>query len=190
MLETRTEIPMDMEPVQQVLDAAQYAAVKHAGQKRKGEAAEPYINHLIEVAHLVSAAHVEPDPNVVVAAFLHDVIEDAGVTASELKERFGPDVTSPVLDVTDDKSLPKQERKRLQVEHAPKLSVRAQTIKLADKISNLRSILSSPPANWDYERKKRYFEWAKQVVDGLPAPNPILKAEFEKTYQRFNEIQP
>jgi guanosine-3',5'-bis(diphosphate) 3'-pyrophosphohydrolase len=94
-----------------------------------------------------------------------------------------------VLEVTDDKSLPKDERKRLQIEHAPKLSVRAQTIKLADKISNLRSILSSPPPDWDYERKREYFEWGKRVVDGLTAPDPILQAEFEKTYQRFGEIR-
>ena len=79
---------------------------------------------------------------------------------------------------------------KLQIEHAPKLSVRAQIVKLADKISNLRGILSSPPADWDYERKKQYFEWGKQVVDALTAPNPILKAEFERTYKRFHEVQP
>ena len=176
-----------MEPVQQVLDAAHFAAEKHANQKRKG--GEPFINHLIEVAHLVSTALSEPDANLVVAAFLHDTIEDAGVTAAELTERFGQDVTSLVLEVTDDKSLAPEVRKRLQIEHAPKLSVRAQVIKLADKISNLRSILSSPPPDWDYERKKQYFEWGRRVADGLSAPNPILKAEFEKTYQRFGEVR-
>ena len=107
-----------------------------------------------------------------------------------MRERFGQDVTNLVLEMTDDKSLPKDERKRLQIEHAPRLSVRAQTIKFADKISNLRSILSSPPPNWDYLRKKEYFEWGKRVVDGLTAPNLILKAEFEKTYQRFGEVRP
>jgi guanosine-3',5'-bis(diphosphate) 3'-pyrophosphohydrolase len=92
--------------------------------------------------------------------------------------------------MTDDKALPKQERKQLQVEHASKLSVRAQTIKLADKISNLRSILSSPPPDWSLDRKREYFDWSKRVVDGLTAPNPILKAEFESMSQRFNEVQP
>lgn len=173
--------------IETILSAARYAAEKHANQKRKG--GEPFINHLIEVAHFVSAALPESDANLIVAALLHDAIEDAGVTAAELTERFGRDVTGLVLEVTDDKSLPAEERKRLQIEHAPKLSVRAQTIKLADKISNLRSIISSPPANWDYERKKQYFEWGKRVVDGLSAPNPILKAEFEETYQRFGEVQ-
>ena len=105
-------------------------------------------------------------------------------------ERFGHDVAALVVEMTDDKSLPKAERKRLQIEHAPKISERAQIVKLADKISNLRSILSSPPADWDYERKRQYFAWGKRVVDALSAPNPTLKAEFERTYNRFEEVQP
>ena len=179
-----------METVQLVLDAALFAAEKHANQKRKGAAGEPYINHLLEVAQLVSMAITEPDTNLLMAALLHDVIEDTATTRVELIERLGQDVTALVLEVTDDKSLPKAERKRLQIEHAPKLSVRAQTIKLADKISNLRSILSSPPADWDYDRKRQYFEWGKRVVDALSQPNQVLKAEFERTYQRFGDVQP
>ena len=119
--------------------------------------------------------------DLVIAALLHDTIEDAGVTEEELAERFGADVAHLVAEITDDKSLPKQERKRLQIVNAPKKSVRAQTIKLADKISNLRAILSSPPIEWTDQRKTEYFDWARQVVDGLSAPNPVLKAEFEKT---------
>jgi|SRR5579862_6365560 len=176
-----------MSALQDVLAAAHYAAEKHADHRRKG--GEPYVNHLVEVAYLVSTALSEPDANLVIAAFLHDTIEDTGVTAAELTERFGQDVTDLVLEVTDDKSLAPEVRKRLQVEHAPKLSIRAQTIKLADKISNLRSILSSPPPDWSYERKKQYFEWGKQVIDGLSASNATLKKEFEKTYQRFGEVR-
>ena len=178
-----------METVQLVLDAALFAAEKHANQKRKGAAGEPYINHLLEVAQLVSMAITEPDTNLLMAALLHDVIEDTATTRVELIERLGQDVTALVLEVTDDKSLPKAERKRLQIEHAPKLSVRAQTIKLADKISNLRSILSSPPADWDYDRKRQYFEWGKRVVDALSQPNQVLKAEFERTHRLFEEVQ-
>ncbi len=171
-----------------ILAAAQFAAEKHANQRRKGRAAEPYINHLIEVAHLVSGALSEPDANLVMAAFLHDTVEDVGVTVDELRERFGADVAGLVLEVTDDKSLPKDERKRLQVEHAPHKSVRAGTIKIADKISNLRSMLNSPPADWGPERIRDYFAWAKKVVDGLPQPNPILKAEFDLTVKRFENL--
>jgi guanosine-3',5'-bis(diphosphate) 3'-pyrophosphohydrolase len=176
-------------PIEAILSAAHFAAQKHTNQKRKGEAAEPYVNHLIEVAYLVSTASPEADSNTVIAALLHDTVEDVGVTAAELTERFGPDVASLVLEVTDDKSLDPAERKRLQVERAPKLSVRAGTIKLADKISNLRGILDSPPADWSMERKQEYFKWGKHVVDGLVAPNPALKAEFEKTMKRFDEIR-
>jgi hypothetical protein len=182
MKHTHTEV--NLNAVQNVLTAARFAAEKHAQQKRKGIAAEPYINHLLEVAQLVSSALTEPDTDQVIAALLHDTIEDAGVTVEELTVRFGPDVAHLVSELTDDKSLPKKERKRLQVENAPKKSVRAQTIKLADKISNLRSILSSPPADWSEQRKTAYFDWAKQVVDGISSPNPVLKKEFEKTFNQ------
>ncbi len=157
-----------------------FAADKHSAQRRKGAAAEPYINHLIEVAQLLSAAQPEPDAELVVAALLHDTIEDAGVTKEELTGRFGTDVAHLVAELTDDKSLPKRERKRLQVVNAPKESVRAQIIKLADKISNLRAIRSSPPVDWTEQRKAEYFDWARQVVGGFTAPNPVLKAEFDK----------
>jgi guanosine-3',5'-bis(diphosphate) 3'-pyrophosphohydrolase len=88
-------------------------------------------------------ALAEPDTNLVQAALLHDTIEDTETTREELIDHFGSDVANLVVEMTDDKSLPKQERKRLQIENAPKKSERAQTIKLADKISNLRSIVST-----------------------------------------------
>jgi guanosine-3',5'-bis(diphosphate) 3'-pyrophosphohydrolase len=167
-------------PIQNILEAAHYAAEKHSGQRRKGEAKEPYINHLLEVAKL--AARADPDPNLIIAALLHDTVEDQGVTPKELTERFGADVAALVIEVTDDKSLPKEERKRLQIANAPHKSRRAQIIKLADKISNLRSILTSPPAGWDYDRKRQYFDWANQVVSALPSPDPGLKAEFDRAF--------
>jgi GTP diphosphokinase / guanosine-3',5'-bis(diphosphate) 3'-diphosphatase len=180
-----SEIDVNFQAVQVVLKAAHFAADRHSGQRRKGAAAEPYINHLLEVAELVSSVLSEPDTNLVIAALLHDTIEDAGVTKDELVQAFGSDVANLVIEVTDDKSLPKEERKRLQVVNAPKKSVRAQVIKLADKISNLRAILVSPPADWSLQREREYFVWAKQVVDGLTAPNHILKAEFERLYREL-----
>ncbi len=174
-------------PIHAILKAAHFAAEKHAGQRRKGAAAEPYINHLLEVAELVSS--VQPaDTNLVIAALLHDSIEDAGVTKEELVQHFGGDVADLVMEVSDDKSLPKAERKRLQIVHAPELSVRAGIIKLADKISNLRAILASPPADWSVGRKREYFEWAKKVIEGLTEPNPVLKAEFERLYEQAGSL--
>ena len=178
-----------MEMVPEILAAARFAAEKHAQQRRKGAGAEPYVNHLIEVAQLVSIGVAEPDVALVQAALLHDTIEDTDTTAQELIDRFGNDVAAMVLEMTDDKRLPKAERNRLQIEHAPTITARAQVIKLADKISNLRSLLISPPADWDYERKRQYFEWARQVVDALSAPNAVLLAEFERVYGRARELE-
>jgi guanosine-3',5'-bis(diphosphate) 3'-pyrophosphohydrolase len=175
----------NLQAVRDILRAAHFAADRHREQRRKGAKAEPYVNHLLEVAELVANALAEPDPNLVMAALLHDTVEDVEVTKEELIETFSEDVANLVMEVTDDKSLPKKERKRLQVANAPHKSVRAQVIKLADKISNLRAILASPPTDWSVERQREYFEWAKQVVDALSAPSPGLKAEFERVYARF-----
>lgn len=178
-----------VDPLRRILDAARFAAEKHAQQKRKGAAGEPYFNHLLEVAELVTASSGRLDVELVMAAFLHDTVEDTGVTLQELETRFGKDVAALVNEVTDDKSLPKETRKQLQVKNAPKKSVRAQTLKLADKISNLRSILASPPAGWDRERKQQYFEWARQVVAGFTNPNPFLKTEFDKIYSMIAQLK-
>jgi (p)ppGpp synthase/HD superfamily hydrolase len=176
-------------PVQRILAAARYAADKHAQQKRKGVNGEPYFNHLLEVAELIAASSEDLDVELVMAGFLHDTVEDTGVTLPELESRFGSEVASLVAEVTDDKILPKETRKHLQVQDAHKKSKRAQTLKLADKISNLRSILASPPMGWGLERKQQYFEWARQVVSGLSAPNCFLKAEFDKTYGMISQLK-
>lgn len=171
---------MIRDSVQQVLTAALFAAEKHANQRRKGLNAEPYLNHLIEVAQLVASATTPAETEVVVAALLHDSIEDVGVTEQELADKFSPAVAKLVMEVTDDKTLLKSERKRLQIVNAPKKSRGAGMIKLADKISNLRAIKSSPPVNWTDERKLEYVTWATEVVDGLSSPNQLLRAEFQK----------
>jgi GTP diphosphokinase / guanosine-3',5'-bis(diphosphate) 3'-diphosphatase len=169
--------------IQQILRAAHFAAVKHAAQRRKGEAAEPYVNHLLEVAHLVAESGA--DSATVTAALLHDSVEDTATTREELVAEFGEAVAAMVMEVTDDKSLPKAERKRLQVERAPHKSAAAQAIKIADKISNLRSILNSPPSDWSEERKREYFDFAKAVVDGLDQAPVTLKAEFTAVFARL-----
>ena len=140
------------------------------------------------MAELVAGTLREPDTNLVIAALLHDTVEDVGVTREDLVREFGDDVAALVMEVTDDKSLPKQERKRLQVLHAPRKSVRAQVIKLSDKISNLRSMLDSPPADWSLRRRLEYFEWAKQVVDALSSPDAGLKAEFDRLYSQAGNL--
>jgi guanosine-3',5'-bis(diphosphate) 3'-pyrophosphohydrolase len=120
----------------------------------------------------------EMDIYSVVAGVLHDTVEDTETTAEELRDLFGDKVATIVLEVTDDKSLPKAERKRLQIEHAPHLSRQAKLVKLADKICNLRDIATSPPADWPLERKQAYFDWARAVVDGLRGAHPALEQAF------------
>jgi GTP diphosphokinase / guanosine-3',5'-bis(diphosphate) 3'-diphosphatase len=160
--------------------ALEFAARKHRDQRRKGATAEPYINHLAEVARLVAEATAGQDPVVVTAALLHDTIEDTKTTAEELSREFGPQVAAIVEEVTDDKRLPKAERKRLQVENAPHKSPRAKLIKIADKISNLRAILASPPVDWDSARKREYFEWSVRVVAGCRGVSRALEAQFDE----------
>jgi (p)ppGpp synthase/HD superfamily hydrolase len=181
------EHPSSLVSVERILAAARFAAEKHAGQKRKGLALEPYINHLIEVAELLAASSETLDVNLVMAGLLHDTIEDTDATALDLDSRFGSDVTGLVLEATDDTSLPKDTRKALQIESAPHKSPRAQTLKLADKVSNLRALLKSPPAEWSSERKREYGEWARKVVEGFTAPNGVLKSQFEKAYMELAE---
>ncbi len=170
------------EDIVAVARALHFSARKHAAQRRKGKDAEPYVNHLAEVAVLLAEATEGADVTLVVAGLLHDTIEDTETAADELRREFGAEVAAVVAEVTDDKRLPKQRRKDLQVETAASKSPRARLIKIADKISNLRSIVGSPPEGWNVERKLAYFEWAKAVVDGCRGINPRLDALFDETY--------
>ncbi|MBM3753062.1 MAG: bifunctional (p)ppGpp synthetase/guanosine-3',5'-bis(diphosphate) 3'-pyrophosphohydrolase [Acidobacteria bacterium] len=159
-----------------IMKAADFAARAHRRQRRKDEEATPYVNHVIEVAFLLAQAGC--DAEVVAAGLLHDTIEDTGVTYDELEVEFGPRIADLVAAVTDDKSLPKQVRKEKQVEHARAASAEIGAIKTADKISNLRSIHSAPPAGWSVERRIEYVAWAHRVVSSLPSPNEALMAEY------------
>ncbi|HEY4374648.1 MAG TPA: HD domain-containing protein [Burkholderiales bacterium] len=165
-----------------VTQALDFACRKHAGQRRKGADQEPYVNHLAEVADLVAQATQGQDADLVIAAFLHDTVEDQGVKREEIVRMFGEDVAKLVMEVTDDKSLRKDERKRLQVEHAAHISRRARILKIADKTSNLRSMRFSPPP-WTESRKRRYFAWANAVVGGARGVNPWIDAAFDHEYE-------
>lgn len=180
--------PENPNEVLQIARALDFAARRHAAQRRKGEAQEPYINHLAEVALLVAEATEGKDATHVIAALLHDTIEDQEVKYEELVEAFGAEVAELVLEVTDDKSLPKAMRKQLQVEHAPHISPRSRMLKIADKTSNLRSIVASPPKEWSDARKREYFEWAAKVVAGCRGVNPWLEAQFDEALGKGKEI--
>ena len=158
--------------------AAHWAARAHKSQQRKGIDAEPYVNHLLEVAELVAHADAPGDVEVVIAGLLHDTVEDVGVTEADLVAEFGPRVAELVMLVTDDKSLPKDRRKWLQIEHAPGLPRDAKLIKLADKTSNLRALVRTPPAGWSAERLAYYVTWAAAVVEACGSVDPGLERAF------------
>jgi (p)ppGpp synthase/HD superfamily hydrolase len=132
---------------------------------------------LLEVASLITEATGGTDPNLVIAALLHDAVEDQGVSFETIAREYGKQVADIVMEVTDDKTLPKGERKRRQIEAAPKKSSGAKLVKLADKTSNLRTIATSPAADWSVERRLEYIEWAKEVVAGLRGTSPWLERQ-------------
>ena len=176
-----------MDDIGLIIKALEFAAVRHRSQFRKGEDRSPYINHPIQVANLLANGAGEKDPVLLSAAILHDVIEDTVDTPEEkqklirqISEIFGDQVLSITLEVTDDKSLEKHERKRLQVEHAHHISDKAKKLKLADKIMNIRDITANPPAWWSMQRILAYFDWAENVVAGLRGVNQKLEDMFDQ----------
>ena len=159
--------------------AADYAARQHVAQRRKGETAEPYVNHLTEVAVLLAEATEGADVVLLMGGLLHDTLEDTDATYEDLVQRFGPQVAALVAEVTDDKSLPRDARKRLQVEKTGSKSRRAKLLKLADKTSNLRSLVRSPPSGWTEERLRDYVVWADAVARSCRGLNSALEAGFD-----------
>ena len=175
------------EPTLPLARAFDFAARKHAYQRRLGGRAEPYINHLAEVASLLAEATDGQDFSLVVAGLLHDTIEDTDTSDAELSQRFGAPIAALVAEVTDDKNMEKEQRKRLQIENASRKSRRAKMIKLADLTSNLRSLVHDPPEEWSAERRAAYVQWAGQVADGLRAANARLEEWFDKAHAAANE---
>jgi guanosine-3',5'-bis(diphosphate) 3'-pyrophosphohydrolase len=158
------EKPVD---VDFLLTALQFSAENHRDQRRKGAEASPYVNHPIEVSAILANIGEVRDVRLLAAAALHDTLEDTLTTPDELERHFGRTVRLLVQEVTDDKSLPKDQRKRLQIEHAPHLSRGAKLIKLADKVCNVKDVTENPPASWSLERRRAYLDWAENVVAGL-----------------------
>ena len=169
-----------MNNLSKLLQAASFAAKKHKLQKRKGDDGEPYINHPLEVANLLANVGKVEDFDVLIAAILHDTVEDTDATKEEITELFGVKVCGYVMEVTDDKSLPKAERKQKQIEHAPHLSAGAKQIKLADKISNIKDVTNNPPHDWSRERKIEYINWGEKVIAGLRGVNKDLEDYFDE----------
>lgn len=172
-----------------VFKALEFAAERHKDQKRKGTQKRPYINHPIKVVSILTQ-HQEMDPALLSAAALHDVIEDTAQSKPEKKrladiisDYFGKFVADVVLEVSDDKSLSYQERKKLQIIHTPFISDHAKKIKIADKTTNIEDLLTDPPENWPAERKTQYLEWAVKVISGARGVNHSLEKHFDSVIE-------
>ena len=169
---------------QLILRTVHFAAEKHSQQKRKDKDKSPYINHPIAVAQALSSIGKINDPEIIVAALLHDTLEDTKTTTKELIEKFGERVCKLVREVTDDKSLPKDERKQRQIDHAKEISKDAALIKLGDKISNVTDIINTPPIDWEDKRRLEYFDWAEKVINNCPTVNEALENYFKILLQK------
>ncbi|MEA3290870.1 MAG: HD domain-containing protein [Pseudomonadota bacterium] len=167
-----------------VLQALAFAAHKHRDQRRKDLPASPYINHPIALANVLANEAGVSDTAVICAALLHDTVEDTETTPGELEENIGPEIRRIVMEVTDDKSRPKAERKRLQIERAAQASRESKLVKLADKICNLRDVADNPPREWSLERRREYFDWAGKVIDNVRGVHPELERIFDQVYSR------
>ncbi|GAB1469292.1 HD domain-containing protein [Chloroflexota bacterium] len=171
-----------------MLKALRFSAEKHNDQRRKDARSSPYINHPIQVAETLWSLGGVRDVEVLAAAILHDTVEDTNATPAEIEQQFGASVLGLVLEVTDDKSLPQQVRKQLQIENASHKSPRAKLIKLADKLCNLSDILSTPPEDWSLKRRQEYLLWTEKVVDGLRGTNKELEKRYDEVLKEGKQV--
>ncbi|KAF6714383.1 Guanosine-3',5'-bis(diphosphate) 3'-pyrophosphohydrolase MESH1 [Oryzias melastigma] len=167
-----------------LLETVHFAADKHRKQRRKDPEETPYINHPVGVARILSHEGGVTDIEVLQAALLHDTVEDTDTTHTELEAKFGPVVARIVQEVTDDKSLPKPDRKRAQVDHAAQCSRQAKLVKLADKLYNLRDLNRCTPVGWSSERVHEYFVWACEVVRKLKGTNSVLEEKLAELFRQ------
>jgi guanosine-3',5'-bis(diphosphate) 3'-pyrophosphohydrolase len=167
--------------IPEILRAVEFAAVKHRDQKRKDAAGTPYINHPVAVAALLADVEGIRHKEGLIAALLHDTIEDTGTTPQEIEDRFGGNIRQIVMEVSDDKSLEKDTRKMLQIINAPRLSRTARLISIADKIANVSDMIHSPPVGWSAERQLHYLDWSQKVVAGCRGCDSRLGALFDQT---------
>ena len=171
----------DPNTVSAIFASLRFAAERHRDHRRKGSDEAPYVNHLIAVADILLTTGAVADADVIKAGILHDTLEDTETSAEELEQHFGVRVRTIVEEVTDDKTLLKAERKRLQIEHAPHISREAKLVKLADKISNVADVGLFPPVGWPDDRRLDYIVWAENVVAGLRGANAALERRFDET---------
>ncbi len=171
-----------------IFDALAFVSDKHKNQRRKNFESYPYINHPISVANVLVKDGNVKDLDLLIAAILHDTLEDTKTTFEELTDKFGASVSAIVQEVTDDKTLTKNERKLLQIERARNLSPQSKQLRIADKICNVCDVAMQPPVDWSFERQKDYLDWSEKVVKNCLGVNLALELEYYKTLSEAREI--
>lgn len=183
------EKSLTAQEVTEICSGIEFAAEKHRLQTRKNKEKTPYISHPLGVAYNLMWIGDVRDSFIIIGALLHDTVEDTQTTFEEIEKKFGKEVAQLVKEVTDDKSLATDARKRLQVISASHKSKGAAQIKLADKLYNLTDLYSNPPSDWSQKRIDQYYEWAKSVVDRLPKSNDKLQSAVDKMINDYWEKQ-
>jgi guanosine-3',5'-bis(diphosphate) 3'-pyrophosphohydrolase len=157
-----------------------FASRAHAGQYRKGPGKIPYVHHSRAVASILRDEAGITDRETLIAALLHDTIEDTGTSHAQLVQLFGQVVADTVRELTNEVAPP-DGKTASQIRHAGKLSARAAHIKVADKTANMRDIINTPPP-WPPARKRQYYDDARAVVAAMSAHHPKLDDLFNQIY--------
>ncbi len=163
-----------------ILEGTAFAAEKHKAQVRSNPKKTPYIIHPIEVADFVIRIGKVYDRKIIIAALLHDLMDDTNTTYEEISSRFGNTVSEYVKEMTMKKNVSLKEQKKAQIIQAFRQTPNVAVIKLSDKLSNLGTLLHSPPTNWSKDRIDQYFQWAQSVIENLPDSNHLLKKAVKK----------
>lgn len=158
----------EQQEILRLLSAIECAADAHEGQIRKDEARTPYIHHPLTVCCNVWREGGITNTDVLIAALLHDTLEDSKkITSRDISESFGEHVSKMVEELTNDKKLSSADNKKRQIDKAPSMSIEAKTIKLADRLANIRDLISTPPVDWDRSKLEEYFEWGHKLLAAL-----------------------
>jgi guanosine-3',5'-bis(diphosphate) 3'-pyrophosphohydrolase len=181
---TTTDTDFTFEDLQQLVSALSFSATRHQDQRRKNARRTPYINHPIALLYVLAVEAGVRDKAALQGSLLHDTIEDTDTTEAELREGFGDSTTDVVVAMSDDKSLPKAERKRLQIVHAKDWSYSARLAEYADKICNMRDLTVEFPEGWTLERVQEFFDWAKAVIDQIRGTHEKLDQLFDEVYAK------
>ncbi|KAI6203563.1 hypothetical protein M3Y94_00571700 [Aphelenchoides besseyi] len=180
-----TDTKTETDDLALVLKAADFAARRHRQQKRKDLKQTPYINHPVGVAHILTDIGDVKDTVTLVAALLHDTVEDTKTTIEEIEWEFGTEVRSIVAELTEDKTLPREQRKKIAVDKADQLSSKARVIQLADKLYNLRDLERAIPIGWSKGHVREYVDWSRELVQKIRNTNEAIEAELDDTINRF-----